>query len=205
MLRTPPTRVGARISMRGNHRGITTLVRSGAAPTLPTQAHPRMAEVGEGATLAVGVTSGAAEILAAISHSRERIMLGLWAKFLSRRTVLGWIAAGAGMLSTSAVAGTYVSAYQGKRLYEWDGKYLSQYQGKRLFEWDGRYLSQYQGRRLFEWDGRYISEYQGRRLFELDGRYVREYQGNRLFEFEESMSCVTKALGCLSRMGAFPQ
>jgi len=171
-----------------SRQGVTIPVRSGAVLTVPILVHPQMAEVGVEATPAEGailaaVTLGAEETSGGISL-KGNLMADFRAGFLSRRTVLGWIAAGASIIPTVTSAGTYVSAYQGRRLYEWDGKYLSQYQGKRLFEWDGRYLSQYQGRRLFEWDGRYISEYQGRRLFELDGRYVREYQGSRLFEFE---------------------
>jgi len=79
---------------------------------------------------------------------------------------------------------SYISQYQGRRLYSWDGQYLSKYQGSRLFEWDGEYLSAYQGRRLFERDGEYLSEYQGRRILELDGRYISQYQGRRLFEWD---------------------
>jgi len=79
---------------------------------------------------------------------------------------------------------SYISQYQGGRLYSWDGQYLSRYQGSRLFEWDGEYLSAYQGSRLYERDGEYISEYQGSRILEINGRYISQYQGNRLFEWD---------------------
>ncbi len=75
-----------------------------------------------------------------------------------------------GILSPQIMASdSYITQYQGSRLYSWDGKYLSQYQGKRLYEWDGHYLSTYQGSRRFEWDGQYIQTYQGGRVFSIDG------------------------------------
>jgi hypothetical protein len=85
---------------------------------------------------------------------------------------------------SQASADSYISQYQGSRLYSWDGRYLSTYQGGRLYEWDGEYLSAYQGSRLYQRDGRYISQYQGNRLLELDGEYISQYQGSRLFQWD---------------------
>lgn len=70
---------------------------------------------------------------------------------------------------SSGHAQSYISQYQGGRLYSWDGRYLSKYQGNRLYEWDGQYLSAFQGSRLFTWDGRYLSRYQGSRIFQVEG------------------------------------
>jgi hypothetical protein len=71
-------------------------------------------------------------------------------------------------LSASLASDSYISQYQGSRLYSWDGQYLSKYQGSRLFSWDGKYLSAYQGSRLYSWDGEYISEYQGSRILQKE-------------------------------------
>jgi transcriptional regulator of met regulon len=88
------------------------------------------------------------------------------------------------LAATTALADSYISEYQGSRLYSWDGQYLSKYQGNRLYQWDGEYLSAYQGNRLFERDGKYISQYQGNRILEIDGEYIAKYQGNRLFTWD---------------------
>jgi hypothetical protein len=41
------------------------------------------------------------------------------------------------LLASSSLADSYISEYQGSRLYAWDGRYLSKYQGSRIFEVDG--------------------------------------------------------------------
>jgi hypothetical protein len=75
-------------------------------------------------------------------------------KMKSNQRLLILIAAALACLCSSLFAeDSYISKYQGNRLYSWDGQYLSKYQGSRLFEWDGEYLSRYQGGRIFEIQG----------------------------------------------------
>lgn len=162
-----------------------------------------MEAVGAGVTAVVEILVGAA-ISVAVAI-RDFACGSPVLTMVTRRAFSVWLTVLTCLFGLQALAGTYLSVYQGSRMYEWDGKYLSHYQGKRLFEWDGKYLAQYQGRRLFEWDGRYVSQYQGRRVLELDGRHVSEYQGKRLFAFDGKYVARYQGSRVFEQEGVIPQ